>query len=89
MNVHSYMLSILEPTKESHYEKIVETIDSMMRDVDELMEDPLFIDNIHGEQELSLDQAVELFNNIRVQFLPAPNIPEFSPAHESGSIDVS
>ncbi len=89
MNVHSYMLSILEPTKESHYEKIVETVDSMMRDIDELMEDPLFINNIHGEQELSLDQAVELFNNIRVQFLPSPNIPEFSPAHESGSIDVS
>ena len=65
------------------------TVDSMLRDIDELLEDPLFIDNIHGEQELSLDQAVELFNNIRVQFLPAPNIPEFSPAHESGSIDVS
>ena len=89
MNVHSYMLSILETTKESHYEKIVDMVDSMLRDIDELMEDPLFIDNIHGEQELSLDQAVELFNNIRVQFLPIPNIPEFSPAHESGSIDVS
>jgi len=89
MNVHSYMLSILETTKESHYEKIVETVDSMLRDIDWLMEDPLFIDNIHGEQELSLDQAVELFNNVRVQFLPSPNIPEFSPAHESGSIDVS
>ena len=53
------------------------------------MEDPLFIDNIHGEQELSLDQSVELLNNIRVQFLPAPSVPEFSPAHVSGSIDVS
>ena len=89
MNVHSYMLSILETTKESHYEKIVETVDSMLRDIDELMEDPLFINNIHGEQELSLDQTVELLNNIRVQFLPAPKIPAFSPAHESGSIDVS
>ena len=88
MNVHSYMLSILEPTKESHYEKIVETIDSMMRDIDELMEDPLFIDNIHGEQELSLDQTIELLSNIRVQFLPDPKVPVFSPAHESGSIDV-
>jgi len=83
------MLSTLEKSKAKHYEEIVNTVDSMLRDIDELMEDPLFIDNIHGEQELSLDQAVELFNNIRVQFLPAPNIPEFSPAHESGSIDVS
>ena len=89
MNIHSYMLSTLEPTKESHYVKIVETVDSMLRDIDELMEDPLFIDNIHGEQELSLDQSVELLNNIRVQFLPAPSVPEFSPAHVSGSIDVS
>ena len=70
MNVHSYMLSILETTKESHYEKIVEIVDSMLRDIDELMEDPLFINNIHGEQELSLDQAIELLSNIRVQFLP-------------------
>ena len=89
MNVHSYMLSTLEPTKESHYEKIVETVDSMLRDIDELMEDPLLINNIHGEQELSLDQAIELLSNIRVQFLPDVKAPAFSPAHESGSIDVS
>ena len=89
MNVHGYMLSILETTKESHYAKIVDTVDSMLRDIDELMEDPLFINNIHGEQELSLDQAIELLNNIRVQFLPNPKAPAFSPAHESGSIDVS
>ena len=89
MNIHSYMLSTLEPTKESHYEKIVETVDSMLRDIDELMEDPLFINNIHGEQELSLDQTIELLSNIRVQFLPDVKAPAFSPAHESGSIDVS
>tara|TARA_B100000579_G_scaffold176233_1_gene143575 strand:- start:232 stop:483 length:252 start_codon:yes stop_codon:yes gene_type:complete len=83
------MLSILETTKESHYEKIVEIVDSMLRDIDELMEDPLFINNIHGEQELSLDQAIELLSNIRVQFLPDIKAPAFSPAHESGSIDVS
>ena len=89
MNNHTYVLSTLEKSKTKHYEKIVETVDSMLRDVDWLMEDPLFIDNIHGEQELSLDQAVELFNNIRVQFLPDPKVPEFSAAHESASIDVS
>ena len=89
MNIHTYMISTLEDTKQKHYEKIVETVDSMLRDIDELMEDPLFIDNIHGEQELSLDQAVELLNNIRVQFIPNIKVPEFSAAHESGSIDVS
>ena len=59
MNIHTYMLSTLEKSKAKHYEKIVNTLDSMLRDIDELMEDPLFIDNIHGEQELSLDQSVE------------------------------
>ena len=89
MNIHKYMLATLEPSKESHYAQIVETVDSMLRDIDELMEDPLFINNIHGEQELSLDQSVELLSNIRVQFLPAPKIPEYPLGHESGSIDVS
>ena len=89
MNIHSYMLSTLEPTKDSHYVKIVETVDSILRDIDELMEDPLFINNIHGEQELSLDQAIELLSNIRVQFLPNPKAPEFPPGHEAASIDVS
>ena len=89
MNIHTYMLSTLEKSKAKHYEKIVNTLDSMLRDIDELMEDPLFINNIHGEQELSLDQAIELLSNIRVQFLPDPKVPVFSPAHESGSIDVS
>ena len=89
MNIHKYMLATLEPSKESHYAQIVETVDSMLRDIDELMEDPLFINNIHGEQELSLDQTIELLSNIRVQFLPDIKAPIFSPAHESGSIDVS
>ena len=89
MNIHSYMLSTLEPTKDSHYVKIVETVDSILRDIDELMEDPLFINNIHGEQELSLDQAIELLSNIRVQFLPNPKAPEFPLGHEAASIDVS
>ena len=53
------------------------------------MEDPLFVDNIHGEQELSLDQTVELLSGIRSNFLPLNVTPEISPAHESGMIDVS
>ena len=70
MNIHTYVLSTLDKSKVKHYEKIVETVDSMLRDIDELMEDPLFINNIHGEQELSLDQAVDLFTGIRSQFVP-------------------
>ncbi len=89
MNLYTYMVSILKSTQTNHYAKIVETLDSMLRDVDELMEDPLFIENIHGEQELSLDQAVDLLNGIRLNFLPRIKPPKISPAHESGMIDVS
>ena len=89
MNIHTYMLSTLEKSKAKHYEEIVNTVDSMLRDIDELMEDPLFINNIHGEQELSLDQTIELLSNIRVQFLPDPKAPEFPLGHEAASIDVS
>ena len=75
--------------KEKHYEKIVSTLESMLRDISDLMEDPLFVDNIHGEQELSLDQAVELLSGIRTNFLPLNVTPELSPVHESGMIDVT
>ena len=53
------------------------------------MEDPLFIDGIHGEQELSLDLAVDLFTNIKVGFIPLSQAPKMTVAHEAGTIDVS
>jgi len=73
----------------THYKGIVKKIDSMLISIDDLREDPLFIDNIHGEQELSLDQTIELLNGIRVQFEPEPKAPEFSAAHIAGSYDAS
>jgi len=89
MNLSTYMLSLLEPEKTKRYEEIVTLVDSMLRDIDELMEDPLFINNIHGEQELSLDQAVDLFTGIRSQFVPLIEAPKVSPEHEAGIVDVS
>jgi len=53
------------------------------------MEDPLFIDGIHGEQELSLDQALELIKGIKDQFKPLNPEPEERPLHEAGVSDVS
>ena len=53
------------------------------------MEDPLFIDGIHGEQELSLDLAVDLFTNIKAGFIPLNELPKMTAAHEAGTIDVS
>ena len=50
-----------------HHKGVVKRLDSILKDVEILMEDPLFIDGIHGEQELSLDQALELIKGIKEQ----------------------
>ena len=73
----------------THYKGVVKKIDAMLTSIDELREDPLFIDKIHGEQELSLDQTIELLSGIRSQFEPEPTPPEFSPAFISGSYDAT
>ena len=41
----------------------------LLKTIDGLREDPIFIDTIHGEQELNLDQTIELFNGIRSHFV--------------------
>ena len=60
----------------------------LLKTIDGLREDPIFIDTIHGEQELSLDQTIELFNGIRSHFVP-PNAPELAAGFETNSFDVS
>ena len=37
---------------------------SMMQTIDELLEDPLFMDAISGTEEVGLDQTKEFLNNI-------------------------
>ena len=79
----------MKESKDDQYKAIVSTLDAILKDIDGLLQDPLFIDNIHGEQELSLDQSIELFKNIKNNFLPSISIPADSPSFESGRIDVS
>ena len=57
-------------TLESHYRNIVESLDIAIATIENLMEDPIFVDNIHGEQELSLDLTLELLDTIMHQFEP-------------------
>ena len=72
-----------------HYKLVVQNLENILKNIDTLREDPLFIDNIHGEQELGLDQAIEMLTAIKNQFIPLNVTPELSPAHESGEIDIS
>ena len=74
---------------ETHYKGIIKKLDVVLKNIEELQEDPLFIDNIHGEQELNLDQAIELFKGIRVQFAPIPQAVKNSPEYEAASFDIT
>tara|TARA_X000000950_G_scaffold204575_1_gene246228 strand:- start:6665 stop:6916 length:252 start_codon:yes stop_codon:yes gene_type:complete len=68
---------------------ILRKIDSVLKNIDDLREDPLFIDNIHGEQELSLDQTIELLCGIRTHFVTDKKDKELPIGFESSSFDVS
>ena len=72
-----------------HHKGVVKTLESILNDIEMLQEDPLFIDGIHGEQELSLDQTLELLKAIKEQFIPLKPEPEGRPLHEAGVSDVS
>ena len=90
MNLHTHMVKTLKKeSKIDHHAEIVTKVDSILQTIEGLMENPLFIDGIHGEQELSLDLAVDLFTNIKAGFIPLSQAPKMTVAHEAGTIDVS
>mgnify|MGYP003113977768 CR=1 FL=1 len=91
MNLHTAMImAIKEKTDiKKHHATILKKLDGIMKTIDGLREDPLFINQIHGEQELNLDQSIELFNGIRSKFIPPDAPPELSPGYETNSFDVS
>ena len=91
MNLHTYfVMKLKEKTDLKKYHSgILKKLDGLLKTIDGLREDPLFIDTIHGEQELSLDQTIELFNGIRSHFV-SPDSPEAKePGFETNSFDVS
>jgi hypothetical protein len=71
-----------------HYETIVVKLESIVETLDDLMEDPLFIDHIHGEQEMSLDLAHELFGLLIRSFSPQPEDKPYRPLLLDSSYDA-
>ena len=72
-----------------HHSNILRKIDIVLKHIDDLREDPLFIEQIHGEQELSLDQTIELLVGIRTKFVTEKKDLELPIGFESSSFDVS
>ena len=73
----------------THHKGVIKKLDTVLKTIEDLLEDPLFIANIHGEQELNLDQSIELFKGIKAQFEPEPQAKENSPEYEAASFDIT
>jgi len=89
MNLHTFAINAMreDMAVEKRYQSILETLETAYRCLEDLMDDPIFLDTIHGEQELALDQTLELIDNIKYTFEP-----EFTFIKETdrfGDADVS
>ena len=91
MNLHTFMIMKLKEKTDikKHQSNILKKVDIVLKHIDDLREDPLFIDKIHGEQELSLDQTIELLVGIRTHFITEKRDVELPIGFESSSFDVS
>ena len=72
MNLHTWWTKTVAQTDtlDVRFQNIMDKIDLVMTTIEDLIEDPVFMDNIHGEQELSLDLTLELFETIASQLDP-------------------
>ena len=91
MNLHTFMIMKLKEKTDikKHHTNVLRKIDTVLKHIDDLREDPLFINNIHGEQELNLDQTIELLIGIRDHFITDQKEKELPIGFESSSFDVS
>ena len=54
----------------NEFESIQRRLDAITNELDELLENPVFINTIHGEQEMQLELTIELLESITIKFLP-------------------
>jgi hypothetical protein len=74
---------------ERRFQSIIQTLETAYRCLEDLMDDPIFLDTIHGEQELAMDQALELIDNIKYNFEPEYTLPHVTTGDRFGDADVS
>ena len=73
---------------EARFQAIREKINSIVETLDDLLEDPIFLDTIHGEEELSLDLTLETLDGIATKFEPQVEVKPLYPLVEDDSFDV-
>lgn len=91
MNLHTYAIKKMKEDcpMEKRIRSIVDTLETAYRCLEDLMDDPIFLDGIHGEQELAMDQALEMIDNIKYCFEPEFILPHLSESDMFGNADVS
>ena len=73
--------------QERHYQ-IISQLEGILNTIDELFENPIFIDTIDGEQELRLDAFSEMLEAMVEQFSPSPEPAPFQPMMADDSFDA-
>ena len=91
MNLHTFAIAKMKEdcTVEKRFQSIIQTLDTAYRCLEDLMDDPIFLDTIHGDQELALDQALEQIDNIKYSFEPEYTLPLVTESDRFGNADVS
>ena len=77
-NLHTYAVRSMVKTEslDKRYEVIVDKLNLILNTLEDLIENPIFLDTIHGEQELALDLTLELIDQITSQFQPKSTVEE-------------
>ena len=89
--VNLYTVTIQTMAKDSLKDKnyqIVSMLEGILNTIDELFENPVFIDTIDGEQELRLDTFCEMLEAMVEQFNPLPEPAPFQPMVVDDSYDA-
>lgn len=57
-------------TIEKRFDAIRKKLNTVIEILDDLLEDAVFVDNIHGEQEMTLDLTLDVLDRILTKFEP-------------------
>lgn len=75
-------------TIDKHFQDIIDKLSTVIGTLEDLIENPIFLDTIHGEEELGLDLAMELLDQIYVKFAPEEAEVVVDPRFEAESFDA-
>lgn len=73
---------------DDQFSRIHKNLSDVITTLTDLLEDPIFLDTIHGEQEVTLDWTLEMLDGLRSKFEPLAVKPDLYPIKEDDSYDA-